>query len=132
MLEEVREQYGKVYEDHFNHVFEERFDVKCEWGFPILALLISSKSAEVKSHWRIAIDVTNEDFTLSSKAYRLESSRLEFEDGLPVPEWTSIDKTTLNLIVERVVLISQQIFGDDKAKTDETVVQESEELPKEE
>jgi len=129
MLDKIKEQYGKVYEDHFNHVFEGKFDVQCEWGFPVLALLISSKNVEVKSHWRIAVDVTSQDFTLSSKAYKVEESELELEDAALTPEWTSIDKTTLNFIVDRVVLISEQLFGEQQ-QTD--TVPESEETPKEE
>lgn len=132
MLDKVKEQYGAVYEEHFNHVFEGRFDVKCEWGFPVLALLISSKNVEVKSQWRIAVDVLSKDFTLSSKAYRLELSRLELEDELPVPEWTSIDKTTLDFIIERVVLISQKVFGEQEPEENTETVPESEEQPKEE
>lgn len=73
--------------------------------------------------------MTSQDFTLSSKAYRAEESELELEDSALTPEWTSIDKTTLNFIVDRIVLISEQLFGEQE-QTD--TVPESEETPKEE
>jgi hypothetical protein len=73
--------------------------------------------------------VTSQDFTLSSKAYRVEESELVLEDGALTPEWTSIDKTTLNFIVDRVVLISEQLFGEQEQTE---TVPESEETPKEE
>jgi hypothetical protein len=121
MLDQVKEKNSKIFVDHFNEVFGERFDVTCDWGFPVVGLEFGSKNPEYEINWRIAIDVVKPDYTLQTFAARVSG---EGEEKTLTPEYATIDKATIDFIVGRSVMLSNNLFGQETTET-ETVTEES-------
>ena len=112
MLKELAKQKGEIFENFFTEAFENRFNVECDWGFPVISLSIKSKEeSEIKNHWVFWINTTTEEYSFTSEGYREEG---EGENKkitiLPV----SIDSNTINFIVKNVVSITKEIFEPNK------------------
>lgn len=100
MLDKIQKKYSEVYENHFKEIFKDTYDVKCEWGFPIIRLGFSNPKSEIIFN----IDIRNGDYGLFMKGK-------EMKDEVEVPAFAVLDKSTLNFIVERTILISENIFA---------------------
>lgn len=118
MLEKVKQKNSKLFVDHFNQVFEDKFEVQCEWGFPVLGLEFTSKNPEYRINWKMAIDVTKPDYTLQTFAARISG---EGEEEVLTPEYATIDKTTIEFIVGRAMMLSNNLFPqEEEAETTES------------
>ena len=121
MLKELAKQKGEIFENFFTEAFENRFNVECDWGFPVISLSIKSKEeSEIKNNWAFRIDTTTEEYSFTSEGYREEG---EGENKkitiLPV----SIDSNTINFIVKNVVSITEYIFELNKTTETETEIE---------
>jgi hypothetical protein len=47
MLNQVKEKNSQMFVDHFNEVFGGKFNVECEWGFPVMMLQLSTKEESI-------------------------------------------------------------------------------------
>lgn len=104
MLQDVQKRNGKIFEDHFKEVFGGQFEVECKWGFPIIQLSVISNKSEVKSNFTFVIDVTNSEYSLNVKGYKVVEEK-------EVPVNVAIDSKTIDFIVERTVLVTDKMFG---------------------
>lgn len=122
MLKELAKQKGEIFENFFTKAFENRFNVKCDWGFPVISLSIKSKKeSEIKNSWFFRIDTRTEEYSFTSEGYREEGEKENKEiTVLPV----SIDSNTINFIVKNVVSITEDIFGLNKITEAENEVEE--------
>lgn len=100
MLDKIQKKYSEVYENHFKEIFKDGYDVKCEWGFPVIKLEFSNPVSEIIFN----IDIRSGDYGLFMKGK-------EMKDEVEVPAFAALDKATLNFIVERTILISENLFG---------------------
>lgn len=119
MLKEVAKQKGEIFENFFTEAFENRFNVECDWGFPVISLSIRSKEeSEIKNNWIFRIDTRTEEYSFTSEGYREEGEEENKKITiLPV----SIDSNTINFIVKNVVSITEYIF--ELNKTTETEIE---------
>jgi len=113
MLEKVKEKNSKVFVSHFNEAFGEKFEVECDWGFPVLVLEFASKNVDYKINWKIAIDVTKPDYTLQTFAARVSG---EGDDKVFTPEYATIDKATIEFIVGRSIMLSNNLFPQEETE----------------
>jgi hypothetical protein len=100
MLDEIQKKYSEVYENHFKEIFKDGYDVKCEWGFPVIKLEFSNPKSEIIFN----IDIRSGDYGLFMKGK-------EMKDEVEVPAFAALDSSTLKFIVERTILISENLFG---------------------
>lgn len=107
MLDQVKQKNAQIFVDHFNEVFGGKFDVECEWGFPVMILQFSSKNEEFVVKWRITVDVTKPDYSLQTYGAKLKGD-------IEIPQFATIDKTTLEFILTRAIMLSQTLFPQDK------------------
>ena len=119
MLDQVKQKNAQMFVDHFNEVFGEKFDVECEWGFPVMMLQFSTKEESITVRWRLSIDVTKPDYTLQTFASKLENE-------VEIPQFATIDKTALEFIVGRSIMLSNTLFPQETTET-ETATEESSE-----
>ena len=115
MLDQVKQKNSQMFVDHFNEVFGERFEIKCDWGFPVVGLEFTSKNPEYKIHWRMAIDVVKPDYTLQTFAAKISG---EGENQVLTPEYTTIDRTAIEFIVGRAMMLSNNLFPQEKQETE--------------
>jgi hypothetical protein len=113
MLDQVKQKNAKMFVDHFNEVFGGKFDVECEWGFPVMMLQFSTKEESVTVRWRITIDVTKPDYTLQTYAAKLDGET-------EIPQFATIDKTALDFIVGRSMMLSNNLFPQETTETEAT------------
>jgi hypothetical protein len=121
MLEQVKEKNSQLFVDHFNEVFGGKFEVSCSWGFPVVSLGFTSKNPEYEINWRMAIDVTKPDYTLQTFAAKVSG---EGEERVLTPEFATIDKTTIEFIVGRTIMLSNNLFPQETEESTEEVVAE--------
>lgn len=119
MLKELAKQKGEIFENFFTQAFQNRFNVECDWGFPVISLSIKSKEeSEIKNNWIFRIDTRTEEYSFTSEGYREEGEEKNKKITiLPV----SIDSNTINFIVKNVVSITEKIF--EPNKTTETEIE---------
>lgn len=122
MLKELAKQKGEIFENFFTEAFENRFNVECDWGFPVISLSIKSKEeSEIKNSWFFRIDTRTEEYSFTSEGYREEGEEKNKKITiLPV----SIDSNTINFIVKNVVSIMEDVFGLNKTTEPENKVEE--------
>ena len=121
MLKEVAKQKGEIFENFFTEAFENRFNVECDWGFPVISLSIRSKEeSEIKNNWIFRIDTRTEEYSFTSEGYREEGEK-ENKKIIILP--VSIDSNTINFIVKNVVSITEYIFELNKTTETETEIE---------
>ena len=118
MLDQVKQKNAQIFVDHFNEVFGEKFAIECEWGFPVMILQFSTKNEEFVVKWRITIDVAKPDYTLQTYGARIEGD-------IEIPQFATIDKTTLEFILTRAIMLSQNLFPQDKPNETEENTEKS-------
>lgn len=118
MLDQVKQKNAQIFVDHFNEVFGGKFDVQCEWGFPVMILEFATKNEEFVVKWRITVDVTKPDYTLQTYGAKIE-------EGKEIPQFATIDKTTLEFILSRAMMLSNNLFPQEEEA--ETVTESAEE-----
>ena len=118
MLDQVKQKNAQIFIDHFNEVFGGKFDVECEWGFPVMILQFSSKNEEFVVKWRITVDVTKPDYTLQTYSAKIEEDK-------EIPQFATIDKTTLEFILTRAIMLSQSLFPQEKPNETEESTEKS-------
>lgn len=118
MLDQVKQKNAQIFVDHFNEVFGSKFDVECEWGFPVMILQFSSKNEEFIVKWRITVDVTKPDYSLQTYGAKLQGD-------IEIPQFATIDKTTLEFILTRAIMLSQSLFPQDKPNETEESTEKS-------
>lgn len=111
-MKELKQKTEKKFVEFFEKAFGEEFEIKCDWGFPTMAIELQTKNEEMKTIWRFVMDVTKPDYTLQTKSYKIE-------DDKEIPEWAVIDKGVLEFIVGNIMAISSQIFPDNEPETEE-------------
>lgn len=119
MLQDVQKRNGKIFEDHFKEVFGDQFEVECKWGFPIIQLSVISNKSEVKSNFTFVIDVTNSEYSLNIKGYKVVEEK-------EVPVNVAIDSKTIDFVVERTILITDNMFGGSAEEAEEEKVETKE------
>jgi hypothetical protein len=128
MLDQVKEKNSQIFIEHFNQVFGEKFEVECDWGFPVLSLGFKSKTEEREVHWVLTIDVVKSDYTLQTLAAKISG---EGEEKTFTPEYAVVDKTTIDFILERSVMLSNSLFSqtqpENEEKLEDTTKPETEE-----
>ena len=118
MLDQVKQKNQQIFVDHFNEVFGGKFDVQCEWGFPVMMLEFATKNEEFVVKWRITVDVTKPDYTLQTYGAKIEEDK-------EIPQFATIDKTTLEFILSRAIMLSQSLFPQDQATETEESTEET-------
>lgn len=120
MLKELAKQKGEIFENFFTEAFQNRFNVECDWGFPVVSLSIKSKEeSEIKNNWTFRIDTRTEEYSFTSEGYRYtEEGEEESKKIIILP--VSIDSNTINFIVKNVVSITEKIFEPNKTTETET------------
>jgi hypothetical protein len=113
MLNQVKEKNSQMFVDHFNEVFGGKFNVECEWGFPVMMLQLSTKEESITVRWRLSIDVTKPDYTLQTFASKLEGE-------VEVPQFATIDRAALEFIVGRSMMLSNNLFPQETTETEAT------------
>jgi hypothetical protein len=104
MLDKIKEQNSKKIVDHFNNFFKGKYEVECNWGFPMLVLSFSSSEKSLNNFWKITIDVVTTGFNVDMKSYSVV-------EGKESPEWSGIDSQTLGFIMQETLKISKEIFS---------------------
>ena len=79
-----------------------------------MMLEFATKNEEFVVKWRITVDVTKPDYTLQTYGAKIEEDK-------EIPQFATIDKTTLEFILSRAIMLSQSLFPQDKeAETEES------------
>jgi len=118
MLDQVKEKNSKIFIEHFNQVFGEKFKVECDWGFPVLSLSFKSQTEERQVHWILTMNVVKSDYTLQTLAAKISG---EGEEKTFTPEYAVVDKTTIDFILERSIMLSNNLFSQEQPETEEKV-----------
>ena len=118
MLNQVKEKNEQIFIDHFNEVFGDKFNVQCEWGFPVMMLEFATKNEEFVMKWRVTIDVAKPDYSLQTYGAKIEEDK-------EIPQFATIDKTTLEFILTRAIILSQNLFPQDKPNETEESTEKS-------
>ena len=121
MLDQIKEKNAQIFIDHFNEVFGNKFNVECEWGFPVMTLEFSTKEELTTVRWKLNIDVTKPDYSLQTFASKLEGEK-------EIPHVAMIDKTALDFIISRSMILSQNLFSQETTKNKEKPKEVEEEI----
>jgi hypothetical protein len=116
-LDKIKQQYEEAFVEDFSRVLGEKFEVICNWGVPVIILEITSKDPNMRITWKFSIDTVKPD-------YILQTSAVKIEDDKETPTLASIDRTTLEFIVNRAIFLAKNLF---KEESEETVQESSEE-----
>ena len=123
MLQEIKEKNSIMFVEHFNQAFDEKYEIECEWGFPVLSIKLISKNPEYDISWHFNIDVVKPDYVLQVYGAKLQS---EGESQLKVAEPITIDKSTIDFIIGRSIYLTNLILGEEEEK-EEAPVEEKQE-----
>lgn len=105
MLKDVQKKYGEIFENYFKSVFEEGLEVKCNWGFPVIGISLTSKSDldGSVSVWLFSINVTDEKYDLSVRSFKIEEEK---EISLA----TNVSADLIKFVVDKTIEISSSFF----------------------
>ena len=105
MLKDVQKKYGEVFENYFKSVFEDGVEVKCNWGFPVVGISLTSKSDldGSVSLWSFLVNVIDEKYDLSVRSFKVEEEK---EISLA----TNISEDLVKFIVNKTIEISSSFF----------------------
>lgn len=103
MLKKIKEKNEFLIKDHFEKVFGEDYNFEVNWGMPIVVLTITFEKEERKSIWKLGFNMDDENYELSMLGIKTEDEK-EF------PDWSTIDKNTVDFIIKRTIEISEQLF----------------------
>lgn len=124
MLKDVQKKYGEVFENYFKSVFEDGVEVKCNWGFPVVGISLTSKS-DVDgsvSLWSFLVNVIDEKYDLSVRSFKIEEEK---EISLA----TNVSADLVKFIVDATIKISNSFFQTPNEESQES--QESQEATQE-
>lgn len=103
MLKKVKEKNETLIREHFQEVFGENYDFEVKWGIPVTLLTITFEKETTKSIWKLAFNMEDETYELSTFATKMVEEK-------EVPDWSTIDKNTIDFIIKRTAEISEQLF----------------------
>lgn len=114
MLSKIKAKNEEILQNHFQELFGDAYQIEVSWGFPFVVVNIVLDNKEVKTITQVSIDMMQEaGFQLrilgAKKVYEPVQEGDEPIITL-VPDWTSIDSNTINVISERIKLITEQFF----------------------
>ena len=118
-MKELQEKNGKKIVDFFQNAFGDNFDIKCTWGFPRTVLEFVNTNGEIKTKWRIAVDLVEPNYFIESKSWKMEGEK-------EIAEWGLIDKNVINFIVGNITKINSEIL-ENQGKQAESKTEKSDE-----
>src|SRR5690554_572657 len=121
MLNKIKLKNEEIISNYLQNVFDDSFKIKTDWGFPITKVTINSDLDSKKSTWELTFNLLAKNFNISTINSKTE------EEGLEVPEWGSIDSSTINYIIDTTIAITEQLFTTRPQDTEEEKTEEPDE-----
>lgn len=113
MLKNIKQKNEKLIAEHFEQVFGEGYKVEVNWGMPVMAITITATKDDKVSSWRIAFNMENESYELSTKAVKTV-------DGKEEADWATLTKEIVEFVIKRSIEISEQLFITREVPQEET------------
>lgn len=121
MLNEIKLKNEEIISNYLQNVFDDSFKIKTDWGFPITKITINSDLDSKKSTWELTFNLLTKNFNISTINSKTD------EEGLEVPEWGSIDSSTINYIIDTTAAITEQLFTTRPQDTEEAQTEDPDE-----
>jgi hypothetical protein len=102
-LDQIRDYNSQMFVDHFKEALGEKFDITCNWAFPVMELQFKTKDPNNVVIWKFNIDVIKPDYTIQTYGSKKESD-------VETPQFATIDKIAIEFIVSRSIMLSHYLF----------------------